>query len=460
MMSERDLRATLAADRGHVWHPYTPMDEWRAHHAPLVVTSARGSWLELADGRRLLDGNGQWWVSTLGHNHPRLVAALKAQAEQLCHVSLAGITHPAAARFAEELASVAPKGLTEVFFSDDGSTAVEAAVKMVVQYQRQIGHPERSVFLALGNAFHGETVGATSLGGVEVFRRPFAPVLFEVVHLAPPADLAALPQALRALEAAVGQQGPRLAGAVVEPLLQGAAGMQTYPAAYLNALRDACTRTGALLVADEVFTGYGRLGTMWGCDRANVVPDLLCTAKGFTAGVLPMAATLATAEVLAAFSGGRARAFLYGHSYGGNPLGAAVGREVLKIYRDEGVLAGVAVREERLRAGFEALARDPLAGRLLEATRVLGSVGAADLRAGGRRATTVRPVETEADLGEGYVAEVGWRVYEEALERGAYLRPLGNVVYLSPALNIPLPELDQLLEILRESVRAVAGEMA
>jgi len=190
------------------------MDEWRSRHSPLVVVSARGASLQLADGSQLLDGNSSWWVATLGHNHPRLVAALKAQADRLCHVSLGGITHAPAALLAEELSAVAPAGLTEVFFSDDGSTAVEAAVKMAVQYQTQSGHPERTTFLSLSDAFHGETVGATSLGGVEVFRRPFAGIVFDVVHVRPPASDAELPQALRALAEAINQHGRSLAEAV------------------------------------------------------------------------------------------------------------------------------------------------------------------------------------------------------------------------------------------------------
>ena len=312
MTAADELARVLAADRAHVWHPYTPMDEWRARHDPLVVVGAEGPWLELATGERLLDGNASWWVSTLGHNHPRLVAALERQARAFCHVALAGITHAPAALLAKELAEVAPAGLDQVFFSDDGSTAIEAAVKMALQYFAQNGRPEKRRFVALDGAFHGETLGATSLGGVEVFRRPFASVVFDCVHVPSPsgADVSCAPlwgEAFDAIAELVEREHANIAAVVLEPLVQGAAGMRMYPPAYLRAVRDLCTRHDVLLILDEVFTGYGRLGAMWACDLAQVSPDLLCIAKGFTGGVLPMAATLTTRKVQAGFEGGRAR---------------------------------------------------------------------------------------------------------------------------------------------------------
>jgi adenosylmethionine-8-amino-7-oxononanoate aminotransferase len=460
-----DLRAILAADRAHLWHPYTPIDEWRARHDPIVVTSARGPWLELATGERLLDANASWWVSNLGHGHPRLVAALARQAERLCHVALAGITHEPAALLARELAAVAPRGLDQVFYSDDGSTAIEAAVKMAVQYHQQVapGAGRRKArFVALDGAFHGETVGATSLGGVEIFRRPFASVVFDCVHVPSPAGegegcAPAWAEAFDAIADLVGREADSIAAVVLEPIVQGAAGMRIYPPAYLRAVRDLCTKHDVLLVLDEVFTGYGRLGSMWASDLAEVSPDLMCIAKGFTGGLLPMAATLATSTILDAFSGGRARAFLYGHSYCGNPLGAAVAREVLAIYREEPIVAGVAERHARIAALGDRLLADPIASRLVRDARSIGAIGAFDLReiAPARDlGDVVASIETTEDLG--YAAGVGWRVYAEARRRGAYLRPLGSVVYVTPPLNIPLEDLDRLLAIVEESIGAVA----
>ena len=445
-----DVAAVLAADRAHVWHPYTPMDDWRREHAPLVVVSARGSSFELADGRRLLDGNGSWWVSTLGHNHPRLVDALKRQADAMCHVSLAGIAHAPSALLARELAAVAPRDdadpLDQVFYSDDGSTAIEAAVKMCVQSFAQTGRPQKTRFVALEGAFHGETIGATSLGGVRVFRRPFAGVVFDCVHAPSPASDApgcapAWAEAFDGIAQILEREHETLAGVVLEPIVQGVAGMRVYPPAYLRAVRDLCTRHDVRLVVDEVFTGYGRLGSMWACDLAEIVPDLMCVAKGFTGGILPMAATLVRRSLLAAFDGGRERAFLYGHSFCGNPLGAAVAREVLAIYREDSIVAGVAARHDRIRSCFERLRDGPVTSRIVRDARAIGAIGAADLR----------------DASSGYTAGVGWRVYAEALRRGAYLRPLGDVVYVTPSLNVPLDELDRLLAVVEESVEAVAA---
>jgi adenosylmethionine---8-amino-7-oxononanoate aminotransferase len=445
--SEQHVARVLAADRAHVWHPYTPMDEYRAQHDPLVVASAAGSWLTLADGTRTLDGNGSWWVSTLGHNHPRLVAALKRQADLLCHVSLAGVAHEAASLCAQDLAAVTPAGLDQVFFSDDGSTAVESAVKMTLQAWQQGGPAaqKKTRFIALEGAFHGETIGATSMGGVEVFRRPFASVVFDCVHVPSPAgdDQSCAPlwgEAFDAVAQIIERDHATIAGILVEPLVQGAAGMRMYPPAYLRAVRDLCDKHNVTMMVDEVFTGYGRLGAMWACDLAGIRPDVMCLAKGFTGGVLPMAATVASNDLVARFGGGRARAFLYGHSFCGNPLGAAVAREVLAVYREDHIVEGVAVRHAKIAAAFARLQASPIASRLVRSVRSLGMIGAADLR----------------DATSGYTAGIGWRVYDEARRRGAYLRPLGDVVYVAPSLNIPLDDLDRLLSILEESVDAVA----
>ncbi len=426
-----DRRAALvAADKRHVWHPYTPMQRYIDEVDPLVVERAAGARLFDVDGRSYLDANSSWWVATLGHNHPRLVAALARQASRLCHTSMAGVTHEPGALLAEELCAIAPPGLERVFYSDDGSTAVEVALKLALQLWQNEGRPARRRFVALEGAFHGETIGAASLGGVEVFRRPFAGVLLDCIHVPPPGDPAA---AFAALERAVEGAAQEIAAVVLEPLVQGAAGMRVYGPEYLRRARALCDRHDVLLVIDEVFTGYGRTGAMWASESAGVRPDLLCTAKGFTAGVLPMSATLATRRVFDAFLGPPERAFYYGHSYCGNPLGAAVAREVLAVYREEGVLEGIAPRAARIADAFGALAPIPGVAR----PRALGMIGAVDLA----------PAAS-------YLGEVGWRVYEQARRRGAYLRPLGDVVYVAPPLNIPLADLDELLAIVRESVAA------
>ena len=413
------------------------MDDYRARVDPLVVARAEGSWLFDLDGRRYLDGNASWWVCALGHNHPRLVAALKRQADTLCHSSRAGATHEGAALLAEALCQVAPHGLEHVFFSDDGSTAVEVAMKLSLQYWAQNGRPSRRRFVALEGAFHGETLGVTALGGVEIFRRPFAGVLLDCVHVPSPAEDSAYARAFEVLERIVRKDSDEIAAVVLEPLVQGASGMRIYNPAYLREVRILCDACDVFLVADEVFTGYGRTGAMWACDHAGVSPDLLCLAKGFSGGMLPMAATLTTSRIFEGFLGAPERAFYYGHSFCGNPLGAAVAREVLRIYAEDKVVEGARARAPHIAKAFAEMADLPGVAR----TRALGMVGALDLAGAA-----------------GYLGGAGWAVYEEARRRGAYLRPLGNVVYVAPPLVISDPDLMLLLSIVRESVAAVATQ--
>jgi adenosylmethionine---8-amino-7-oxononanoate aminotransferase len=430
-----DRESIVQLDKKAVWHPYTPMQEYIEQGRPLVIERAQGVRLFDANGRSYIDGNASWWTALLGHGHPRIVEALRRQSGRLCHTALAGIVHEQAARLADELVRVAPVPLRRVFFSDDGSTAVEVAMKIALQYQRQSGQAGRTRFVALDGAFHGETLGVTALGGVELFRRPFASVLLDCVHVPSAAD--GYERAFGALEQVLTQRGHDIAAVVLEPLVQGAAGMRIYDGRYVAMARELTRRAGALLVLDEVFTGYGRTGPMWASEHVDVQPDILCTAKGFTAGTLPMAATLTTEPVFQAFCGDPSRAFYYGHTFCGNPLGAAVAREVLAIYRDEHVLERARGKARRIAEAFTAM--EELPG--VAATRSLGMIGALELR-----------------RGDGYLAQSGWRVYEHALERGAYLRPLGNVVYVTPALNIDDGELEQLLSIVRASVEAAVSE--
>ena len=431
-----DRRARIVAlDKQLVWHPYTPMRQYREETDPLVIERAEGARLYDVDGRSYLDANSSWWVASLGHNHPRLVAALKRQADENCHSALAGMTHAPAVELAEALVRVAPKGLEHVFFSDDGSTAVEVAMKLALQYWAQNGRPERRRFVALDGAFHGETLGVTALGGVEVFKRPFAGVLLDCIHVPAPGDGEAYARAFEALERALVSGADTIAAVVLEPVVQGAAGMRFYDPAYLHAARGLCDAHDVFLVCDEVFSGYGRTGKMWASDHARVSPDLLCTAKGFSGGMLPMAATLATRRIFEGFLGDPERAFYYGHSFCGNPLGAAVAREVLRVFEDEKILEHVERKAKRIAAAFAEMGALPGVAR----TRALGMIGALDLEGS-----------------EGYLAGVGWRVYAEARRRGAYLRPLGNVVYITPPLTIRDEELEELLGVVRESVAAVA----
>jgi adenosylmethionine-8-amino-7-oxononanoate aminotransferase len=434
-LSRVDRERVVALDKQRVWHPYTEMSRYRAEVDPFVIVEASGSRLVDADGRVFLDGNASWWTCALGHNHPRLVAAIQRQAETLCHTALAGIAHENASELAERLCAVAPAGLEHVFYSDNGSTAVEVGMKLALQYWAQNGRPERTRFVSLEEAFHGETVGVTALGGVEVFRAPFAPVLLDCAHVRSPGDPeVAIEVAIEALAETLDKTGDSVAAVVLEPMVQGAAGMRTYEAEYLRRARGLCDRHDTFLICDEVFSGYGRTGPMWASEHAGIAPDILCTAKGFTGGTMPMAATLATERLFEGFLGDPARAFYYGHTFCGNPLGAAVAREVLRVYEDEDILARAVPKADRIAEAFTAMGSLPGVKR----TRALGMIGA---------------LELEGDAG--YLADAGWRVFAEARERGAYLRPLGSVVYVTPSINIPDSDLDSLLAIAHESIEAV-----
>lgn len=422
----------IALERAHVWPPYTSSERHESVE-PLVIVEASGPWIVDRNGRRYLDGVSSWWSCTLGHDPPRLVQAAVEQMRSLIHVAAGGITHPQIALLAKELAEVAPPGLVRTHFSDDGSTSVEVAIKIAFQHWQQNGRPARHRFVALSGAYHGDTIGAASLAAIEEFRGVYGPLLFEPIRPPHPDDgERGWERVVVAIERELRARPDEIAGVVIEPMIQGAAGMRMQPPEVVRRLREITTEIDTFLIADEVFTGYGRTGRMWACDHAGVTPDLMCLAKGFTAGILPMAATMATARVYDGFRGGPERALMHGHTFCGHPLGAAVAREVLAIYRDERIVENVAPRAARIaRAFHERIAAIPGVRRV----RALGMVGA-------------------ADLGEsGYSGAMGPKVYDAALRRGAYLRPLGDTVYVAPPLDIAEPDLDALLAIFEESVR-------
>lgn len=426
----------VALDKRHVWHPYTPMQAYIEQTEPLVLERAAGSRLFDVDGRSYIDANASWWSAVLGHDHPRLRAALHAQIDAMAHVALAGIAHEPAAELAAALALRTP-GLPRVFYSDDGSTAVEVALKLCLQYWHQNGRPERTRFIALDGAFHGDTLGATGLGGVEVFRRPFASVVLDCLRV--PFEADGYEQAFSVLESLLERHAGQIAGVVLEPVVQGAAGMRKYSPELLRRARALTRDKDVFLVLDEVFTGFGRTGPFWAFEHAGVQPDLLCTAKGLSGGLLPFAATLATERLFEGFLGSPERAFYYGHTFCGNPLGARVALEVLRVFEDEEILARAASKAERIAQTFTELSTLPGVAR----ARSLGMIGALDLAGG-----------------SGYLESSGRRVCDEARRRGAYLRPLGNTVYVTPPLNIPDSDLDELLGIVEASVQTVLAEQS
>jgi adenosylmethionine-8-amino-7-oxononanoate aminotransferase len=447
-----DTRDLVTLDRRHFWHPFTQMSSWIEDEDVVVIESGKGCWLVDTEGRRYLDGVSSLWCNLHGHRVEAIDDAVRDQLDRIAHSTTLGLTSVPAARLAGRLASIAPPGLGRIFYSDSGATAVEAALKIAFQYHAQTGAGSRTRFAALGSAYHGDTVGSVSLGGIESMHGMFAPLRFEVVRIPTP-DCLRCPLGLERASCALGcadeavrileEHAPQLAGLVVEPLVQGAAGMIVQPGGYLSRLAAACGRLGILLVADEVATGFGRTGTLFACTQEDVRPDLMCLAKGLTGGYLPVAATLATEEIFSAFLGTPAsgRAFLHGHTYTGNPLGCAAALASLDLL--EPMLETLPARAER----FGALL-DPLADleHVVEIRRRGFMVGIEVMQDPASR--TPYPPERRT----------GHRIIREARSRGVIIRPLGDVVVLNPPLSISDEEMELLVRVTGESIAAVTEE--
>jgi adenosylmethionine-8-amino-7-oxononanoate aminotransferase len=439
----------VARDRACLWHPYTQM---LTRPDPIPVVRGEGIYLYTDDGRRLLDGTSSWWVNIHGHSHPRLNEALAAQARQLEHVIFANCTHRPAIELGERLVAVVPRGLSRVFYSDNGSTAVEVALKLALQYWRNQGQPGRRTFLALHHAYHGDTVGAMSASEDSPFTRPFAPMLFDVVRAHAPycyrcplglerssCRIECLGPGPETVAGELARRGDEIAAVLVEPMLQGAGGMVVWPAEFLAGIRRLCDQAGVLMIADEVFTGFGRTGRLFACEHAGVSPDIICLSKALTGGYLPLGATIATEALFEAFlSADRTRTFFHGHSFTANPLACAVAIASLDLLEETRALDRVRDLERWLRAGLEPLAALPLVGEV----RVIGGVGIVEL---------VTDKQTRA--AGGYLDQMGPRLTAACLERGLLLRPLGNVLYLMPPYVITESEaawaIDQVADVLR-----------
>ncbi len=435
-------------DRAVLWHPYTQM---KTQRPPLAIARGEGVYLYTEDGRRLLDGISSWWVNIHGHSHPRLNKALADQADRIEHVIFAGATHQPAVDLAERLVGVLPRGLTRVFYSDNGSTAVEVAVKLAVQYWRNQGRTRNRV-IALHHAYHGDTAGAMSVSDDSVFTRPFTSLMFTVDRVHPPycyrcplglrresCQIDCLGDLAKTLEA----RGDEVAAVLVEPMLQGAGGMIMWPAEFLAGVRRLCDRHGVLMIADEVLTGFGRTGRMFACEHGPVTPDIICLSKALTAGYLPLAVTAVTDAVFDAFlSDDHSKTFFHGHSFTANPLACAVAIASFDLFQEQDLLARIARLEARLRAGLTPLLQLPIVGDV----RVLGGVGAVEL---------VSDKATK-DAG-GYLDQIGPRLSSAFLERGLLLRPLGNVVYFMPPYVITDDEADWVIGQIREVLQEVGG---
>jgi adenosylmethionine-8-amino-7-oxononanoate aminotransferase len=440
----------LAAwDRQHVWHAFTQMQEYE----PLLIERGEGAWLVDTSGRRYLDGSASMWCNVHGHRHPRLDAAVREQLDRVAHVTNLGLSNPTTVAFARRLVEIAPPGLDRVFFTGDGSSATEAALKMAFQFWRQTARPEpaRNRFVAIGDAYHGDTLGAIGVGGVDRFTALFEPLTFEALRLPSPAlprpgkaTPPSLAESLAEFEALLAAHAGMVAAVIMEPLVQMAGGVLVHPEGFLRGVREITRRHDVLLILDEIAVGFGRTGTMFACEQEAVVPDLLCLAKGLTAGYLPMAATLATGRIWDAFLGTHAeqRTFFHGHTYGGNPLAAAVGLASLDVFRDERVLERLPEKIARLEARVGRLEALPHVGEVRQCGLVVGIELVREKGSAGRPAVPFPWQEQR-----------GTKACLAARRHGALLRQLGDVVVIMPPLCIDDDEIDLLVAAAEAAIR-------
>ncbi len=453
-MSRRELDSTSVEtlrdwDRSHLWHPFANQAEWDRDD-PVVIDRGDGVYLYDRLGNRYLDGVSSLWCNVHGHRRSELDRAIVEQLGSIAHSTLLGITHPTAIALAKRLVELAPEGLTRVFFSDDGATAVEVALKMAFQYWRQLESPEpkRTKFLALSNAYHGDTLGAVGVGGVERFHATFGPLLFPTLR-APAPFCYRCPLSLEhpkcaiaclnEVERSLSEHDGEVAAVVVEPLVQGAAGMIVHPPGYLGGIASLCKKYNVLLIADEVAVGFGRTGTLFACEAEGVSPDFLCLAKGLTGGYLPLAATLTTERVRGAFVGDEInpKTFYHGHTYSGNPLAAAVALANLDLFGSDETLDKLPAKIDRLGAGLEGLAR-------------LDHVG--DVRRRGLIAGIELVLDKETKTPFSASDRIGARVCLVARRLGVLLRPLGDVIVIMPPLSIDLEQIDELVAVVSDSI--------
>jgi len=421
----------VAADRAHLWHPFTQQQGW-IEEEPLIVERADGSDLIDVEGKRYIDGVSSLWCNVHGHRHPRIDAAVRDQLDRVAHSTMLGLTHRPGIELARRLVELAPPRLTRVFYSDSGSTATEIALKMAFQYWRQRGEEQRTKFISLRMAYHGDTIGSVSVGGIDLFHSLYRPLLFDTLH-AEPGDAADMERLLLEHEGEV-------AAVIMEPLVQGAAGMLVHPDGYLRAVRTLCDRHDVLLILDEVATGFGRTGRMFACEHEGVTPDLLCLAKGITGGYLPLAATLASEQIYDGFLGRfeEFRTFFHGHTYTGNPLACAAALATLDVFAEERTLERLALKIDLLEQLLEPIAEHPD----VLAVRRCGFMTGIEL--------------AEQPL----TARIGHQVTLEARRRGAVIRPLGDVVVLMPPLSISEGELTQLVAITAAAIDAATASSA
>jgi len=441
-------------DKRHVWHPFTQMQDWDREE-PIVITHGEGSWLIDSDGKRYLDGVASMWTNVHGHCRAELNEALKAQVDRLEHSTLLGLASEQSIILAHRLAGIMPPGLDRFFYSDNGSTAMEVAVKMAYQFQSHCGRPYRSRFITFRHAYHGDTLGAVSVGGIDIYHSTFKPLMFDAIQAPAPycyrcelgcdGPATCGTKCLDALENLIREHASSCAGLVIEPLIQGAGGMIVQPAGFLRRVRQLCDDHDLLMITDEVATGFGRTGRMFACDHEQVVPDIMAISKGIAAGYLPLAATATTERVYRAFLGDYAqlKTFFHGHTFTGNPLACAVALKSLELFESDRLLEALQPKISRL------------AQRLAEIS-ALPHVG--DIRHCGMAAGIELVADKSTKQAYPWELKTGVRVCLEARKHGIFSRPLGNTVVIFPPLAITEAELELLLDGLERSICAVTGD--
>lgn len=436
-------------DKRYIWHPFTQMKGW-LEEKQTVITEARGIELVDSEGRMYYDGVSSLWVNIHGHRRPEIDAAIITQLGKVAHSTALGLANVPATEFAEMLVEVSPEGLNKVFYSDDGSTAVEVALKMAFQYWQHNGKPEKTKFIALQNAYHGDTVGTVSVGGIDLFHRVFKPLLFEPFHVPSPscyhckltANCDCRMQCAEVLEAVLKKHHSEIAGLVIEPMVQAAAGMLMAPAGYLKKVRELTERYGVLLIADEVATGFGRTGRMFACDNECVSPDLMCISKGITGGYMPLAATLTTDEIYQAFLGGmkEKKTFYHGHSYTANQLACAAGIASLNIFKQDRVIEGLREKINLIQEKLQEIGEMAHVGEARQRGMIVG-------------------IELMEDK-ERYIPYawekcMGAAVCMKARAHGLFIRPVGDVVVFMPPLCSTLEEISEMLQMIGDSIHEV-----
>jgi adenosylmethionine-8-amino-7-oxononanoate aminotransferase len=448
-----DYEKLKRLDHEYVWHPFTQMQEWMGED-PLIIERGEGNYLIDVQGKKYLDGVSSLWCNVQGHRKRELDEALKAQIDKLAHSTFLGLSHPPGIELAQKLIEIAPKGLKRVFYSDSGATAVEIALKIAFQYWQLKGETNRTRFASLVEAYHGDTIGAMSVGYSETFHRYHQALVFPALRLNPPhvfryyqrmSEAEALKKAIQEAEEKLAKEKDSLVALIMEPLMQGAAGMWSQPLGYVKALSEICRTNRILFILDEVATGFGRTGKMFACEHEGISPDILCLAKGITGGYLPLAATLTTEEIFSAFLGEykEFKSFFHGHTYTGNLLGCAVALANLELFRKEKIIERmqpkIAYLKQRLEQDFLPL---PHVSDIRQWGFMIG----------------IEMVEEKGSR-KSYPSDkrIGHKVILEARKRGVMIRPLGDVIILMPSLTMSDEELKTLVDVVYESIRQVTG---